>query len=68
MAENPVPTRCGIARALTLDVDALQLLRELCPSTKAHGRFLSELIRTEQRIREERRRLRRLLDETETVA
>ena len=63
MADKSTPTRCGIARALTLDADALELLRELCPSTKAHGRFISELIRTEQRVREERARLRRLLDE-----
>ena len=46
---------------LTLDLDAKQLLRELCPSKKAHGRFLSELIRTEQRIREERQRVRAAL-------
>ena len=70
MPSKPVPVRCGHAVALTLDVDARALLRELCPSKKAHGRFLSELIRTEQRIREERRRLRELLEDSygETVA
>ena len=66
MADKPVPERCGVAKVLTLDLDALTLLRELCPSTKAYGRFLSELLRTEARIREERQRLRRILDEADT--
>ena len=39
--ETPKPIRCGRAINLTIDYDAEELLRDLCPSRKAFGRFLS---------------------------
>ena len=58
MSERTVPARRGIARNLTLDVDASELLRELAPSRKAQGKFLSALLKAEQARREERARLK----------
>jgi hypothetical protein len=57
----PVATkirRCGVLKQFTFDLDALPLLEELCPSPKAVGRFLSELIRKEKALREQREHLR----------
>jgi hypothetical protein len=56
MAAQSISTRRGIAKQLIFDADALALLRQLCASRKAQGRFVSELLRTEQRMREERQR------------
>ena len=50
--------RRGVVHTLTMDPDASELLRELTPSKKAHGRFLSELLRAEKSRREERQRVR----------
>ena len=52
------PRRRGIAVNLTLDTDAAELLREIAPTKKGHGRFVSELLRAERLRREERARLR----------
>ena len=55
---TPKSIRCGRAINLTIDHDAEALLRELCPSRKAFGRFLSELVRREAALREERRKVK----------
>ncbi len=63
------PTRHGKCVSLTLDYDALELLRNLAPSGKSHGRFLSELLRAEVIRREtrsqERARITTLILSTE---
>jgi hypothetical protein len=53
-APAPKVVRRGRAVNLTVDPDALELLRQLCPSKKGLGHLVSELIRTEVRVREER--------------
>jgi hypothetical protein len=55
------------ARILTIDVDALELLKEMCPVIREQGPFISGLLREEKRVREERQRLRRVLEEADTV-
>jgi hypothetical protein len=47
-----------VTKVFTYHRDALALLVEMVPTTKSHGQFLSELIRTEYARREERARLR----------
>ena len=61
MTINTAPTRKAVPKNFSIDEDALVLLSELCPSRKAHGRFLSELVRREKALREERARLRKVL-------
>ena len=61
MAERTVPERRGVARNLTLDYEASDLLREMASSKKTQGRFLSALVIAEAARREERRRLREVL-------
>jgi hypothetical protein len=39
--------RNGRVCSLQMDLDALQMLREIAPSRKAFGRYLSELVRRE---------------------
>jgi hypothetical protein len=55
------PTRKGHPCTYNMDRDALVLLRELVPSQRAYGKFLSELIRREACLREERARIRAAL-------
>ena len=60
------PIRKGKAVVLTLDVDALQLLRQLTPSKMRLGNVVSELIRGEITRREERQKtIRELLASAE---
>jgi hypothetical protein len=59
--DTPKPIRCGRAINLTIDHDAEELLRDLCPSRKALGRFLSELVRREAALREERQKVKAAL-------
>ena len=54
----PTPRRCGVSKCLTIDHDAVTLLQELCESSKAQGKFLSELVRREKALREQREQLR----------
>jgi hypothetical protein len=68
MTNTPVPIRRGVPSVLSLDADALALLRELCPSKKGYGHFLSSLIRTEVRVREERQKMRQLLETLDAAA
>jgi len=59
MAEKRGPIeRRGIAKNLTLDVDAVELLHEMVPSKKGLGRYLSELVRNERVRKEERDKTR----------
>jgi hypothetical protein len=53
-----MPERRGIAKNLTLDFDAAELLYEMVPSRKGYGRYVSELIRNERLRKEERDKLR----------
>jgi hypothetical protein len=53
-----VPRRRGVAINITLDKDAAELLKEIAPHKKGHGRFVSELLRAERLRREERERMR----------
>jgi hypothetical protein len=55
----PKATRTGRATSLTLDRDALLILRELAESKKTMGRTVSSLLREELARREERAKLRR---------
>jgi hypothetical protein len=55
------PHRCGRAAVFTYDHDALALLPILAPGKKAQGRFISELIRREFAVRQERERVIREL-------
>jgi hypothetical protein len=57
----PVKTRTGVARTLTISHEAEALLRDMTPSTRSAGWFLSVLITAEWARREERERLRRML-------
>jgi hypothetical protein len=51
------PERKGVPTTFNLDYDAKELLRLLVPSTRAYGKFLSELIRKEVDWRTHRLRL-----------
>lgn len=42
----------------TFEVEAVEILRTLCPNGKGYGKFLSDLIRQEEQRRIEARRLR----------
>jgi len=53
----PTPRRCGIAVNITVDHDALDLLRFLSPGQRTQGRFVSELIRQEMIRRETRQEM-----------
>jgi hypothetical protein len=53
MAEK---TRAGTATSLTLDDDAMQLLRQMAPGRKKYGTYVSSLLRSEAARQEERRR------------
>jgi hypothetical protein len=59
-----VPQRRGVVCNLTLDADAAALLKEIAPHKKAHGRFVSELLRAEVLRREERQRIRQAVEQT----
>jgi hypothetical protein len=48
----------GVPCNFAFDVDAIELLREMVPSKKGYGRYLSELLRNEQIRREERQRIK----------
>lgn len=50
--------RKGRACNFTFQVEALEILRELCPHGKGFGLFLSELLRQEEQRRIEARKLR----------
>jgi hypothetical protein len=58
MPAKPTPARRGVQRLLTIERDAAVILNELCAGEKTHGRLVSDLLRTEKRIREERERWR----------
>jgi hypothetical protein len=62
--------RRGVAQTLTLDVDAVELLPQLAPSTKCYGRFMRELIRQEWVRRETRHeeRIRIAVEQEQTRA
>jgi hypothetical protein len=61
---KPSPGRAGIAVNMTLDVEARDALRQLCPKGKrATGRLMSRLIYEHLARLEERQRMRTLLDE-----
>ena len=54
MASLPVGyVRKGKPIAYQFDFDALEMLYQLVPTSKAHGRFLSELVRREYIRRKE---------------
>lgn len=55
---NGVPIRRGIARQLTFDHDAWELLQQMSPTRKGYGRYVSELIRRDYLWRQEWQRLR----------
>jgi hypothetical protein len=44
---NLTPQRRAYPRTFSLDQDANELLRELCPNSKGMGLLLSELVRKE---------------------
>ena len=48
------PIRRGKAVTLTLDLDAVPLLRQLAPNARRYGGLVSELLRRELALREER--------------
>jgi hypothetical protein len=58
MTEKRTPIRRGKNIVLNLHVDAIELLHELSPSKKGYGGLISELIRREKVLREERARLK----------
>ena len=58
------PVRRGVPTSLSLDADALPLLRTMCPNRKSFGLFLSELVRREAERRVERPKMLELLRET----
>jgi hypothetical protein len=62
MEDRRIPERQGIAKTFTITKDALILLRELAPHGKSHGAFISELLRKEAALREERQRVREALE------
>ena len=45
--------RKGKVCSLQLDFDAMEMLRELSPTRKAYGRYLSELVRRDYLRRQE---------------
>jgi len=52
------PTRrCGRPLNFSIDADAVDIMHALVPSTKAYGRFISELIRQEMVRRETRQEM-----------
>jgi len=53
-----MPERRGIAKTLTLDAEAIELLNALCPGPHSQGRIISNLLREELARREERLKLR----------
>ena len=55
--QNAIPT------TVVLDIDAKHLLREMTTGGKSYGAFISGLLRAEWSRIDERRRLRRLLEE-----
>ena len=61
MSERTVPARRGVARNLTLDMDASEFLRESAPSRKTQGKFVSALLLAERARREERARMKAAL-------
>jgi len=67
MASGYGPIRRGVAITLTLDPDALNLLRLLSPSKLRLGGTVSELVRQEIVRREERVKTLRELFETEVL-
>jgi hypothetical protein len=54
MTEKCTPIRRGKNIVLNLHLDAIELLPELSPSKKGYGALISELIRREKALREER--------------
>lgn len=61
-SEAPMPVvRRGVPKNISLDQDAVLILKELSPSTKGYGRLVSELLRREDERRRERQRLREVL-------
>ena len=50
--------RKGRMTSLQLDFDAWDMLREIAPTDKAYGRFISELIRREYVRKQDWQRLR----------
>jgi hypothetical protein len=54
----PSPARNGVSKNLTLDLDALDCLRELWPAPKGQGHYISSLLRAERARHEERRKQR----------
>jgi hypothetical protein len=52
--------RKGKMRSLQLDFDALEMLKELSPTRRSYGRYLSELVRRDYLWRQEWQRLRDL--------
>ena len=61
--ENGVPVRRGKVKQITLEYDAVAVLEALAPGPKAQGRLVSELLRAEVSRREERARLRQVLQD-----
>ena len=57
----PTTGRKGKPSTFTLEPEALEVLRTLCPNTHAFGKFLSDLLHQEEARRVELRRLRRQL-------
>jgi hypothetical protein len=51
------PIRRGTSKSLTLDDDAIELLRILAPSTRRYGSYISELLRREWERRAVRREM-----------
>jgi hypothetical protein len=58
MTEKRTPIRRGKNIVLSLHLDAIELLPELSPSKKGYGALISELIRREKVLREERARMK----------
>jgi hypothetical protein len=50
--------RKGKMTALQLDFDALEMLREVSPTSKSYGRYLSELVRRDYLWRQDWQRIR----------
>jgi hypothetical protein len=57
------PHRRGIAKTITIDHDAVAILMELSGGKNCQGRFVSDLLRAERVRREEREKLRKVLQE-----
>ena len=54
---NPGRARGVTVVALSLDIEAYQCLKEMAPTTKSYGAYLSRLVFEERARREERQRL-----------